>query len=373
MRALASSLVIALVSAVFSPAVTGCSGGPGAPGQASLSESQKGTIYYIDDHLGSAQVVADAATGAIYEYAIYPYGLDGSPSTSTSTSASTSDSTSTFESDYSYTTKERDDEIGLVYFGKRFYSPEMGRWISPDLLFVEDPKAVSRRPLEGNLYSYLANNPTGFVDRDGEFAVSSLITVGVLTATFLLSNPNVANAPAPGDTLVPNPTVAEHAQSMAIDAAVGYMGMRLWEHAFATIRAGVGAGSAAIGARSSLGRAATLAQERSISVYHGSINNFKWIKGAGLNPFKRAYVSRDLEAAYNAISPLRYEVSQGIAADMGIIESRIPKSLFDKYLAGSEKAYEAGFGAHYGVKLNSTQIILDTAEKVEVFNKYIVK
>jgi len=164
LRALASVLMIALI-ALFYSASTGCSGGPGAPGQASLAQSHRGTVYYLDDHLGSAQVVADAATGAIYEYAVYPYGLDGS--SSTSASASTSDPASAFDSDYSYTTKERDDETGLIYFGRRYYSPSLGRWITPDPLFLEDVEKGLENPVSNNLYAYARNNPTLYVDPDG--------------------------------------------------------------------------------------------------------------------------------------------------------------------------------------------------------------
>jgi len=171
-RASFTAVLIALLAALGFSASTGCSGGPGGAGQASLAQSQRGTIYYLDDHLGSAQVVADAATGAIYEYAIYPYGLDGSSSTSTSTSTSTSDPTSTsaFESDYSYTTKERDDETGLIYFGRRYYSPDMGRWITPDPLFLEGPEHLPKMAGEYNLYSYVQNNPISYIDQNGEFA-----------------------------------------------------------------------------------------------------------------------------------------------------------------------------------------------------------
>ena len=28
--------------------------------------------------------------------------------------------------------REIDQETGLIYFGKRYYDPEIGRWISPD-------------------------------------------------------------------------------------------------------------------------------------------------------------------------------------------------------------------------------------------------
>ena len=54
--------------------------------------------------------------------------------------------------------KYTDPESGLVYFGYRFYVPQIGRWLS------RDPIA----PDNGiNLYSYVVNAPTNFSDFDG--------------------------------------------------------------------------------------------------------------------------------------------------------------------------------------------------------------
>jgi RHS repeat-associated protein len=41
-----------------------------------------------------------------------------------------------------FTGKEEDVEVGLVYFGKRFLSPALGRWVSPDPLGVHEPGSV---------------------------------------------------------------------------------------------------------------------------------------------------------------------------------------------------------------------------------------
>jgi len=36
--------------------------------------------------------------------------------------------------DIRFSTKYTDDETGLVYYGYRYYSPELGRWINRDPL-----------------------------------------------------------------------------------------------------------------------------------------------------------------------------------------------------------------------------------------------
>lgn len=204
-RSIAVSLIITLVSMAFSPAVTGCGGGTGGA-DPSLSASQKGTVYYIDDHLGSAQIVANAETGTIYEEAIYPYGLSDGSSGEVGEGG--------LGADYSYTTKERDAEIGLIYFGRRYYCPEMGRWLTPDPLFLKDPYVVSNRPLEGNLYSFVRSNPSTFVDPDGEIAFTVIAGAAIIGAVALL-DPGIANAPAPGEPTISSPRPLDHATNIA--------------------------------------------------------------------------------------------------------------------------------------------------------------
>ena len=63
-----------------------------------------------------------------------------------------------------FTSKERDAETGLDYFGARYYSGAQGRFISPDKPFADqDPY----EPQSWNLYSYVRNNPLKFVDVTG--------------------------------------------------------------------------------------------------------------------------------------------------------------------------------------------------------------
>jgi RHS repeat-associated protein len=57
----------------------------------------------------------------------------------------------TIASDPCFTGKEEDVEVGLTYFGKRFYSPLLGRWLSPDPLEVHAPGEA-----DGNLYAYVS-------------------------------------------------------------------------------------------------------------------------------------------------------------------------------------------------------------------------
>jgi len=67
------------------------------------------------------------------------------------------------------TGKERDAESGNDYFGARYYTSSMGRFMSPDWSAEEEavPYADLDDPQSLNLYAYVSNNPLASVDADG--------------------------------------------------------------------------------------------------------------------------------------------------------------------------------------------------------------
>jgi len=62
-----------------------------------------------------------------------------------------------------FASKRLDPELNLVYFGKRYYDPSLGRWTSPDPMGFADSM---------NLYQYVLNNPFSFADPDGQFIIA---------------------------------------------------------------------------------------------------------------------------------------------------------------------------------------------------------
>ena len=70
---------------------------------------------------------------------------------------------------YAYVGKRYDASTGLVYFGKRFYDPNLGRWLT------QDPAG----PIDhSNLYQYVYNNPYKFQDPNGENILGFLCGIG---------------------------------------------------------------------------------------------------------------------------------------------------------------------------------------------------
>ena len=58
---------------------------------------------------------------------------------------------------YGFSTKEK-DSTGLIYFGARYYNPQIGRWIT------KDPMGMIDGP---NVYAYVGNNPVNYIDTWG--------------------------------------------------------------------------------------------------------------------------------------------------------------------------------------------------------------
>jgi RHS repeat-associated protein len=115
-----------------------------------------GVVYYFSDHLKTASVITDAAGKILNEADYYPWGgelqfVNGD------------------SNHYKFTGKERDAETGLDYFGARYYSNGLGRFISSDWSStpIPVPYADFRDPQSLNLYTYVRNIPTTNVDPDG--------------------------------------------------------------------------------------------------------------------------------------------------------------------------------------------------------------
>jgi RHS repeat-associated protein len=138
-----------------------------------------GTVhYYLSDHLNSTSMVI-SGTGAVEDESDYsPFGTEYVL-------------TSSGLNRYKFTSKERDSESGLDYFGARYYSNGLGRFITPDWASKATavPYAEFSDPQTLNLYAYVRNVPSTKVDADGhcELICVSVIAAGVASGIAALA------------------------------------------------------------------------------------------------------------------------------------------------------------------------------------------
>lgn len=113
--------------------------GLGVDNKLKQTSSASGTLYFIQDHLGSTRALTDASGGVVETEQYDSFG-GGAGSQLTR---------------YGYTGRERDEMTGLYYYRARWYDPETGRFIS------EDPIGFKGGI---NFYAYVENNPINFND-----------------------------------------------------------------------------------------------------------------------------------------------------------------------------------------------------------------
>jgi len=116
------------------------------------ASSSPGWLYFYDGFGNVGQVVdrADNSIVARYEYDAYG-------------NTTVSQGSASLDNSYRFSTKAVDNETGLIYYGYRYYSPKLGRWISRDPIAEKGGK---------NLYAFVRNNPIhrhdalGLLDRN---------------------------------------------------------------------------------------------------------------------------------------------------------------------------------------------------------------
>jgi RHS repeat-associated protein len=121
------------------------------------------TAYYLNDHLGTIILATDQNGQVISNPRFGPFGSTWSPGAEL----------------HLFLGREWHDEIGLVHMGARFYSPMLGRFISPDWYVLENPRLAVSLPQAFNVYSYALNNPLILRDPTGKFI---WLVIGVIVA-----------------------------------------------------------------------------------------------------------------------------------------------------------------------------------------------
>jgi RHS repeat-associated protein len=114
------------------------------------AQYKNSTTYFLHrDHLGSTRLVTGVGGTIVDKLDFLPFGGQIAGGTSTT---------------HKFTSKERDAESGLDYFGARYFSAAQGRLTSPD---PGNVGAYPRDPQSWNAYAYTGNNPLSRIDPDG--------------------------------------------------------------------------------------------------------------------------------------------------------------------------------------------------------------
>ncbi len=129
---------------------------PGLPVNTNTNAATTGVHWFLNlgDAHGSTAFVIDYQTGEVVERAAYlAYGAPDTDFRPTRWGS--------YRASVRYGGHWDNSEVGLVYFGARYYSPLLNRFISPDPLTVH---GLSGDP---NPYAYAYGNPSRYVDPTG--------------------------------------------------------------------------------------------------------------------------------------------------------------------------------------------------------------
>ncbi len=108
----------------------------------------------IGDEIGSASFVLDHQTSEVVERTSFDaYGTVDSDFRSERWGA--------YRNPHQFTGKEEDIEVGLVYFGARYYHPQVHMWMSPD------PLTIHAWGADPNPYAYVSGNVLRLTDPTG--------------------------------------------------------------------------------------------------------------------------------------------------------------------------------------------------------------
>ena len=138
-------------------------GGLSATFDGDLTGQTEGKLYFhLSDWLGTRRQQTDYAGNPLLNFTGLPYG-DGLSTIPVSTTDA-ADAT-----EHHFTGHERDAESGNDYFGARYYSSNMGRFMTPDWSAKVEPVPYAdlEDPQSLNLYAYVRNNPLDKTDPDG--------------------------------------------------------------------------------------------------------------------------------------------------------------------------------------------------------------
>jgi|GEM_PF-6459170 len=124
----------------------------------SSDEDEKLQYFYHPDHLGSSSFITDATGYAVQHLQYLPFG------------ETFVDQQNGYDSRYTFSAKEKDDETQYSYFGARYYDSDLSVWLTVD--------PMARKYAGVSPYAYSLNNPIVFKDPDGRDVVVAVQDAG---------------------------------------------------------------------------------------------------------------------------------------------------------------------------------------------------
>ncbi len=121
-------------------------------------------VYYLSgDHLGSTSLTTDSSQNIVSEVRYLPYGQERW-------------SNGTSVTDFGFTSQRNERGFGLMDYNARYYSPVLGRFVSPDSIVPEPGSSGGF-----NRYRYTRNNPLKYTDPSGHcvFGLDTMVCIGV--------------------------------------------------------------------------------------------------------------------------------------------------------------------------------------------------
>ena len=124
------------------------------PNESTANRLKTSIFFDFTDHLGSTESVVAKRTGELVERITYAaYGQSESHWQSPKWKSE--------KAPWRFTGKEDEEEVGLIYFGARYYVPALGRWLSAD------PLTIHAMAGDANPYAYVAGQVFSATDPTG--------------------------------------------------------------------------------------------------------------------------------------------------------------------------------------------------------------
>jgi RHS repeat-associated protein len=115
-------------------------------------------VYYLHgDHLGSTSLTTNSEGNVVSEVRYHPYGQERWANGEAVT-------------DFGFTSQRNEASFGLMDYNARYYSPRLGRFVSPDSIVPEPGSSGGF-----NRYRYSRNNPLRYVDPSGHIECAEAV------------------------------------------------------------------------------------------------------------------------------------------------------------------------------------------------------